>query len=147
MFRPVLLLSPLVVVMGACGSDEGNGPPRAPCPAEPTIHAPICGSTCTAACGCKGCADGELRTIGEATYVCQSNCYTLSSVVDGGGGSAGSVNQDSGPDCDAIACDGPAICGQCANVCGCCDPCPEGQQTPIDTGIYQCTGGCWQQIA
>lgn len=146
LFRALLVFAPFFVAVSACG-DDGNGAPRPPCPDVPTIHAPICGSSCTAACGCKDCADGEIRKIDDATYVCQNHCYVFSSGgSDGGGGSAGTTNEDSGPDCEATACDGPAICGQCTNVCGCCDPCEEGMQTTIDGGIYQCTGGCWQQL-
>jgi hypothetical protein len=147
--RPVFwAVPPILVLMGACGSD-GNGPPKAPCSDANKLHAPICGTACKAACGCKGCSDGEAREIDEATYVCQANCYVFQSgPIDGGGtgGSSGAGNQDAAPDCDAIGCDEPAICGQCANACGCCNPCVEGEQKQIEDGIYQCTDGCYVQL-
>lgn len=154
MGRPVLSLAGGVLLLTlpwACGEDKGSGgPPTAPC-GDPAAPAPVCGSSCKAMCGCRGCIDGEKLEIGGINHTCLGGCFEPGSGSGGAGGSGGSggsggtAGSGSGGEAGCGTCGPAAICGQCQDCC--CDACFDGEPKTIGGKLYLCLGGCFTASA
>lgn len=146
--RGAVLAGLAVWFVVACGSEEGNGPPSAPCTDQAKGSAPICGKTCANKCGCGECQPGSQTFIDGSMYVCQNGCFAASSGT-GGSGSGGASSGGSsgagtggGDPCAGVDCNAdPPICGTCT-TCACCK-CANGTMKDIGGTTYVCTNECY----
>ncbi len=73
-----LALGLLVGLGGGCGSEQDPNCVGVSCAPR------ICGTACSAHCGCCDCADGDKLVQGGSSYLCHGGCFEL---VAGDGGS------------------------------------------------------------